>query len=80
MLVLDNDDHEAAARRPLQPEPDEEEMAALRAPARPLSEIVKPLPLDGLTAVDDAAYVASFASQGNLPEFIRTGLPQFYGR
>jgi 5-methylthioadenosine/S-adenosylhomocysteine deaminase len=78
MLVLDNDGHEAAARRPLQPEPGEEEMAALRAAARPLSEIVKPLPLDGLTAVDDAAYVTSFASQGNLPEFIRTGLPQFY--
>ena len=80
MLVLDNDDHEAATCRPLQPEPGVEEMAALRAVARPLSEIVKPLPLDGLTAVDDAAYVASFASQGNLPEFIRTGLPQFYGQ
>jgi 5-methylthioadenosine/S-adenosylhomocysteine deaminase len=78
MLVLDNDDHEATARRPLLPDPGEAEMTALRAPARPLSEIVKPLPLDGLTAVDDAVHVASFATQGNLPEFIRTGLPQFY--
>jgi hypothetical protein len=78
-LVLDNDDREAAARRPLQPEPEADDLIALRAPARPLSEIVKPLPLDGLTAADDASHLASFAGQTNLPEFLRTGLPRFYG-
>jgi hypothetical protein len=41
--------------------------AALRAPARPLSEVLTPLRLDPPTVVDDAEWAALVAHERNLP-------------
>jgi hypothetical protein len=49
------------------------ERAALRD-ARPLSQVVQPMPLDVLTAVDDGDYASRLLAQRNLPEAVREAL------
>jgi 5-methylthioadenosine/S-adenosylhomocysteine deaminase len=44
----------------------------------PLSSILVPLQLDGLTVADDASFLSTIAQQRNLPAYIKTGLQSFY--
>ncbi|OQW43358.1 MAG: amidohydrolase [Proteobacteria bacterium SG_bin4] len=50
----------------------------LERAAAPLSAIVQPLKLDPLTVVDDPDFLASIASQKNLPAYVKTGLQALY--
>jgi 5-methylthioadenosine/S-adenosylhomocysteine deaminase len=47
--------------------------------AKPLSQILQPLELDPLTAVEDADFLSALGMQRNLPEFVKDGLPALYG-
>jgi len=51
-------------------------IAAKAAP--PLSQVLQPLELDPLTVADDADFVPSLATQRNLPQFVKDGLPPLY--
>ena len=46
--------------------------------SKPLSQILQPLELDPLTVADDAEFLASLATQKNLPQFVKDGLPTLY--
>ena len=46
--------------------------------SKPLSQILGPLELDPLTVADDAEFLASLATQRNLPQFVKDGLPTLY--
>jgi len=46
--------------------------------AKPLSQILQPLVLDPLTVADDAEFLQSLATQRNLPQFVKDGLPTLY--
>jgi 5-methylthioadenosine/S-adenosylhomocysteine deaminase len=52
-----------------------------RAPeaAKPLSQILQPLELDPLTAVEDSDFLPALGTQRNLPQFFKDGLPALYG-
>lgn len=52
--------------------------AARAALSAKLSEILRPIVLDPLTVVDDANFLDQVAAQPNVPEAIRTGLPDLY--
>jgi hypothetical protein len=45
----------------------------------PLSEVLEPLELDGLTAVDDAAYFETLAGEIDLPDYLAPSLAAAYG-
>jgi len=45
----------------------------------PLSEVLVPLTLDGLTAIDDAAFFATLHQEMNLPEYLAPALAAAYG-
>jgi 5-methylthioadenosine/S-adenosylhomocysteine deaminase len=47
--------------------------------AKPLSQILQPLELDPLTAVEDSDFLPALATQRNLPQFVKDGLPALYG-
>ena len=49
----------------------------LRA-SKPLSQILEPLKLDPLTVADDGEFLAALATQKNLPQFVKDGLPTLY--
>ena len=51
---------------------------AAAAVAMPLSQLLKPLKLDPLTVVDDPDFLAGMATQKNLPQFVKDGLPRLY--
>ena len=51
---------------------------AVAAVAKPLSQILVPLKLDPLTVADDPDFLPSLATQKNLPQFLKDGLPGFY--
>ena len=46
--------------------------------AKPLSQILEPLELDPLTVADDPDFLLALATQRNLPQFVKDGLPSFY--
>jgi 5-methylthioadenosine/S-adenosylhomocysteine deaminase len=46
--------------------------------AQPLSTILQPLKLDPLTVADDPDFLPSLATQKNLPQFVKDGLPGLY--
>ena len=46
--------------------------------SKPLSQILQPLELDPLTVAGDAEFLASLATQKNLPQFVKDGLPTLY--
>ena len=45
----------------------------------PLSDILVPLTLDGLTAVDDASFFETLGGEMNLPEYLAPALAAAYG-
>jgi 5-methylthioadenosine/S-adenosylhomocysteine deaminase len=47
--------------------------------AKPLSQILQPLKLDPLTVVEDPDFLPALATQRNLPQFVKDGLPPLYG-
>ncbi len=46
--------------------------------AKPISQILQPLKLDPLTVVDDPDFLPALATERNLPQFIKDGLPPIY--
>lgn len=44
----------------------------------PLSQVLEPMELDALTVADDTTYIDRLRQQGNLPNFIKQGLPTLY--
>jgi cytosine/adenosine deaminase-related metal-dependent hydrolase len=50
----------------------------MQAAAQPLSQLLGPLELDAITVADDAGFLPAIQQQKNLPDFIKTGLPQLY--
>lgn len=44
------------------------------------SDFAVPLPLDGLTVLDDNYHFEQLSRQPNIPDYIRQELPDFYGR
>ena len=50
------------------------------AASKPLSEIVEPIQLDIATILEDSLFFKRLALQPNLPDFIKLGLPIFYGK
>jgi len=48
----------------------------MQAAAQPLSQLLGPLELDAITVADDAGFLPAIQQQKNLPDFIKTGLPQ----
>jgi len=48
--------------------------------AEPLSQILVSIELDSLTIVDDPHYFERLAPQRNLPQYIKVGLAELYGR
>jgi 5-methylthioadenosine/S-adenosylhomocysteine deaminase len=46
----------------------------------PLSELLEPIALDEMAAVDDDTFWSTFGGEQNLPEPIRAGMFPFYGR
>ena len=53
------------------------EVRAFGAPV-PLSQLIQPIELDEITVVDDRRYFDRLGTQINLPEFIKSGLPELY--
>lgn len=51
---------------------------AARGIAAPLSEILQAVELDPLTVADDPRYLASVASQPNVPQAVRDNLASLY--
>lgn len=68
---LADDAHRFTGPRPVPP-------AALAAAAKPLSEILIPLQLDPLTAVDDKDFAKSLKAEKNLPATFRDALLALY--
>lgn len=80
-LVLDQEETQGLALRPHLPFGPLGTLTAempIAAVAAPLSEILEPLELDRLTAVDDDAFLERIGNQGNLPDFVKQGLPKLY--
>lgn len=50
----------------------------MKATAKPLSEILKPIDLDPLTVADDETYLGTIIGQKNLPKYIVEGMKEFY--
>ena len=50
------------------------------AASQPLSERVVPLELDPLTVADDKRFLGRIVGQGNLPDYVKRGLPALFGR
>jgi len=50
----------------------------LQAAAQPLSQLLVPLELDAITVADDPGFLPAIQQQKNLPDFIKTGLPQLF--
>jgi hypothetical protein len=48
------------------------------AATKPLSQILQPLELDPLTVADDPDFLPVLATQRNLPQFVKDGLPLLY--
>jgi 5-methylthioadenosine/S-adenosylhomocysteine deaminase len=48
------------------------------APAKPLSQVVGPLKLDRLTVADDGDWLEGIKGEGNLPDWLKTGLPELF--
>jgi cytosine/adenosine deaminase-related metal-dependent hydrolase len=48
------------------------------APAKPLSEVVRPLKLDHLTVADDSGWLEAIEQEGNLPDWLAPGLRELY--
>jgi hypothetical protein len=46
--------------------------------SKPLSQILQPLELDPLTVADDRDFLRALATQRNLPQFVKDGLPTLY--
>ena len=46
----------------------------------PLSTVLGPLTLDGLTAVDDPAFTATLQAEQNLPPYLAPALAAAYAR
>ncbi len=76
-LALDELGETGSDVRPRLPGPSGALTGPSRAAARdtlPLSQLVRPMPLDALTAVDDADYTQRVLAQRNLPEAVREAL------
>jgi hypothetical protein len=84
-LELEQDELLGASLRPHLPDPETGRPTGLASPvdvwgasyARLLDDVV--IELDPLTIVDDGAYFRRLAVQPNLPDWIKSGLPPFYG-
>jgi len=80
-LVLDEIEHTAHALRMHPPGgvsvlPSDRMLAA----QPPLSSVLGPLALDGLTADDDRAFLDTLAGEANLPAYLAPGLAAAYAR
>jgi len=52
----------------------------LETAAASLAEDVFPMDLEGITVADDPTFLPKLEAAGNLPEFIKAGLPGLYGK
>lgn len=80
-LVLDHDEMEGEAQRhhlPYGADGLPTGDITVMAAAEPLSTVVSPIRLDPLTVVDDDEFLTQLANQKNLPDYIKTGLPNWY--
>lgn len=50
-----------------------------KAAAPPISSLLSPIKLDGLTVADDHTFLDRVAAQINLPDYIAPGLRELYG-
>ena len=79
-LVLEEDEVDAEASRPLAPAAQGVDRALEAVRAVPLKDLVVPMPLDELTVVDAPdVYLTRLAAQPNLPTPIRAELRRVYG-
>jgi cytosine/adenosine deaminase-related metal-dependent hydrolase len=81
MLVLDHDETLGVDLRPHLPGPDGEptgELETVMAAATPLPDLLVPLKLDPLTAVDDSDFATTLAGERNLPREIKAGLREVF--
>ena len=46
----------------------------------PLSSVLGPLTLDGLTVADDSTFLSTLQAEINLPDYLAPGLAAAYGR
>ncbi|MGD8626727.1 MAG: S41 family peptidase, partial [Anaerolineae bacterium] len=84
-LELEQDELLGESLRPHLPHPETGQPTAMAAPidvwgasyAQLLEDVT--IELDPLTIVDDGAYFRRLAVQPNLPDWIKSGLPPFYG-
>lgn len=51
----------------------------LRAGAEPLDQVLEAIELDPLAVVGDDRFFHRLVNQANLPEYVMTGLPRYYG-
>jgi 5-methylthioadenosine/S-adenosylhomocysteine deaminase len=81
-LALDELQPTGVELRPRVPGPDDQPGGpplVTAAPSRPLSELLGPLPLDGLTVVDDEGWLTTIDGEMNLPKWVAPGLRKLYG-
>jgi hypothetical protein len=80
-LALDEIEHTAHALR-TRPAGGVSALPSDRMPAAqpPLSSVLGPLTLDGLTADDDRAFLDTLADEANLPDYLAPGLAAVYAR
>jgi 5-methylthioadenosine/S-adenosylhomocysteine deaminase len=81
-LALDELAHGGLELRPRLPAPRTGQPTgptlAAAAAKKPLSQILKPLKLDGLTVADDPDFLKLIGKEKNLPKFLQDGLPTLY--
>jgi cytosine/adenosine deaminase-related metal-dependent hydrolase len=58
---------------------DEERDPSFGLAAGDLADWVDPMVLEGITVPDDRKFFTKLASAGNLPQYVKTGLPPLYG-
>jgi cytosine/adenosine deaminase-related metal-dependent hydrolase/C-terminal processing protease CtpA/Prc len=82
VIDFDHEDHGGLAARPKLPFGAGHDPTGVFSPANaaePLSQILEPMRLDGLTLVDDQAWFDGLAAQMNLASEIKVGLARAYG-
>ena len=81
-LALDELEPTGVELRPRVPLPGDTKLTGpslvTAAAAKPLSEIIGPLELDGLTVADDPYWLETIDSERNLPDWLAPGLRRLY--
>ncbi|HEY7149349.1 MAG TPA: amidohydrolase family protein [Gaiellaceae bacterium] len=80
ILVLDHEEQDGVDQRPHLPGPDGEPTAEVDGTLRatPLPDLLVPLTLDPLTAVDDDRFVKTLAKEQNLPKEVADHVPDLF--